>query len=112
MKRVFESGASKWKMRIVKDKAVMKKRTITSFALFTQHSQEASVIQPDGLSVNSDISLTEVTEVHSTASLDTGNRVCREQIIKKIDLTLREQTNPNANQQSFSAQSAWNIVRG
>ena len=69
--------------------AVKKLRTITSFALFAHQSQlpqsqEALVTQSDGPSVNSDISLPAVTEVHSTARLDTGNkseyicRVCRD----------------------------------
>ena len=78
MKRVFESDANKRKKRILKDEAVKKMRTLTSFASFAQQShlaksQEALVTPSDAPSVNSDISLPAVTEVHSTASLDTGN---------------------------------------
>ena len=59
--------------------------------------------QSDGLSVNSDISLSSLTEVYSTASLDSSNKseICaefaeKEQIIEEMaeDLTLRELTNP------------------
>ena len=64
---------------------------------------EALVTHSDGPSANSDISLPAVTEVHSTASLDTGNKselcaefVEKEQIIEEMteDLTLSEQRNP------------------
>ena len=59
--------------------------------------------QSDGPSVNSDISLPSLTEVYSTASLDSSNKseICaefaeKEQIIEEMaeDLTLRELTNP------------------
>ena len=75
-------------------------RTITSFASFAQQSHSPlsqGVTQSDAPSVNSYISLPAVTEVHSTAGLDTGNKndaefAEKEQIIE--DLTLREQINP------------------
>ena len=65
-------------------------RTITSFASFNQQyhspqSQEALVTQSDGPSVNRDTFFPAVTEVRSTASLDTGDksRICAEFVEKE-----------------------------
>ena len=76
MKRAFEGGVSKRKKRILKDERVKKLRTITSFASFAQQShspqpQEALVTQSDDPSVNYFFA---ITEVRSTASLNTANK--------------------------------------